>query len=62
MSNQLLLERVKKCKQDLGISYKIMSNKCQIPYTTFYSFTGGIRKLPQKYKQELDNFLTQFGF
>lgn len=57
-----LLNRVKKCKQELGISYKNMSSKCNIPYTTFYSFTGGVRKLPEQYMEILNNYLQKLGF
>lgn len=57
-----LLERVKKCKEQIGISYKIMSTKCQIPYTTFYAFTGGVRKLPEQYIKILDQYLKNLGF
>lgn len=57
-----LLDRVKKCKEQMGISYKNMCNKCNIPYTTFYSFTGGVRKLPEQYVQFLDTFLKNLGY
>lgn len=57
-----LLERVKKCKEQLGISYKTMSTKCEIPYTTFYSFTGGVRKLPEQYINILDQYLKKLNF
>ena len=57
-----LLDRVKKCKEQMGISYKKMCNKCNIPYTTFYSFTGGVRKLPEQYVESLDNFLKNLGY
>ncbi len=57
-----LLERIKKCKKQLGISYKAISLKCNIPYTTFYSFTGGVRKLPEQYIGVLDQYLKNLGF
>lgn len=57
-----LLNRVKKCKEQVGISYKTMCNKCDIPYTTFYSFTGGVRKLPDQYINILDQYLKNLGF
>ena len=38
----------------MGVSYKNISIKCNIPYATFYSFTGGVRKLPEQYINILD--------
>ena len=57
-----LLERVKKCKKQMGVSYKIMCNKCDIPYTTFYAFTGGVRKLPEQYIKKLQGYLEKLGY
>lgn len=57
-----LLQRVKKCKQQMGISYKNISIKCNIPYATFYSFTGGVRKLPEQYINTLDQYLQKLGY
>lgn len=57
-----LIERIKLCKKELGISYKKMSEKCGIPYSTFYSFTGGVRKLPDDYKEKLNQFLKNLGY
>lgn len=58
-----LRDRLIKCKQQLGISYISICKKLNIPsVSTMYNFTGGIRDLPQKYKQGLDQFLTRLGF
>lgn len=57
-----LRDRVKKCKEQMGISYKAMSEKCGVPYTTFYSFTGGVRKLPQEYVEKIQGYLEKIGY
>lgn len=46
----------------MGISYKTMCSKCEIPYPTFYSFTGGVRKLPDQYVEILDKYLKKLGY
>ena len=57
-----LLNRVKKCKKQMGISYKVMSEKCGVPYTTFYSFTSGVRKLPQEYIEKIQGYLEKLDY
>lgn len=57
-----LLERVKECKQKLGVSYKQMYKSCDIPVSVFYNFTGEIRDLPQKYIEKLQGYLEKLGY
>ena len=57
-----LLERVKKCKEQMGISYKTMYKTCGISVSTFYNFTGEVRDLPQRYKEKLNQYLKTLGY
>ena len=57
-----LLDRVKKCKNQTGVSYKSMYSKCGISTSVFYNFTSGVRDLPQRYVEALDNFLKNLGY
>ena len=61
-SNEELLERVKKCKDQAGISYKTMYKMCGASVSVFYNFTGGIRELPERYREKLDQYLKAVGF
>lgn len=57
-----LLERVKLCKQEMGISYKKMYESAGIERSTFYNFTGGIRELTQPQAERLQDYLKHLGY
>ena len=57
-----LRQRVMKCKEEVGISFRGMCNACSIPVETFYNFTSGYRNLPERYIGVLDIYLQKFGF
>lgn len=57
-----LLERLQKYKYDSDDTYKNVAIKCQIPFSTFYNFTGGTRQLKPKYADALDEFLKFKGY
>lgn len=57
-----LLERVKKCKQEAGISYKKMYTDCGISVSVFYNFTSGLRKLTEAKQKILDEYLKKLGY
>ena len=57
-----LLERVKKCKQETGISYKKMYMDCDISVSVFYNFTSGLRKLTEAKQKILDEYLKKLGY
>lgn len=59
---QSLLERLKMYCYDEDITYKTVAEKCFIPYTTFYSFTAGVRGMKQKYLDTLEVFLDEQGY
>ena len=60
--DELLLQRVENLKKQLGVSYKFICKKCNIPISVFYNFTGRVRDLPEKYKQGVDLYLKSIGF
>lgn len=57
-----LLDRVKLCKQEMGISYKKMYESAEIKRSTFYNFTGGIRELTEPQAERLQNYLKNLGY
>lgn len=57
-----LIDRVKKCKQETGISYKKMYTDCGISVSVFYNFTSGTRKLTQYNEKILDQYLKKLGY
>ena len=57
-----LLERLKKYKYDTDETYKNIAKICEIPYATFYGFSGGTRNLKPRYADALDQFLKSKGY
>lgn len=57
-----LLERLQKYKYDTDDTYKNVAKECNIPYSTFYNFSGGTRNLKPKYTDLLDKFLKDKGY
>ena len=57
-----LIERVKKCNEQTGISYKQMYTNCGISVGIFYNFTSGLRKLNQFNEKKLDEYLKTLGY
>lgn len=57
-----LLNRVKKCKEQTGISYKRIYTQCGISVSVFYNFTSGVRKLNQFNQSKLDEYLKKLGY
>lgn len=57
-----LLERLKKYRYDTDAKYKDIAKECNIPYSTFYNFTGGTRTLKEKYAKFLDEYLKEKGY
>ena len=57
-----LLERLKKYKYDTDDTYKNVAAACNIPYSTFYGFSGGTRPLKEKFAKALDKFLKEQGY
>lgn len=57
-----LLERLKKYKCDTDDTYKNVAKECEIPYSTFYGFSGGTRTLKPKFYNALDSFLKSKGY
>lgn len=62
MDNENLLQRVQLLKKELGVSYKFICKKCNIPISTFYNFTGRVRNLPQEYIESLQGYLENMGY
>lgn len=62
MDNENLLQRVQLLKKELGVSYKFICKKCNIPISTFYNFTGRVRNLPQEYVEKLQGYLENMGY
>lgn len=60
--NEKLLGRVQLLKKELGVSYKFICKKCEIPISTFYNFTGRVRNLPEQYVEILDEYLKGLGY
>ena len=57
-----LLERLKKYRVDEDISYKQIAIETQIPFSTFYNFSSGVRPLRKKYAEVLDQYLASKGY
>jgi hypothetical protein len=57
-----LLNRLKDCKKDLGISYGAVADKCGIPKDVFYHFTNGERPLNEERSGKLNLFLNNLGY
>lgn len=57
-----LLERLQKYKYDTDDTYKNVAIACNIPFQTFYGFTGGTRNLKPKYRDALEKFLQEKGY
>lgn len=57
-----LLERLQKYKYDTDDTYKNVAIACDIPFSTFYNFSGGTRQLKPKYAESLDQFLVSKGY
>ena len=57
-----LIDRVKKCKMQTGISYKKMYTDCGISVSVFYNFTSGTRQLTEYNQKKLDEYLKQLGY
>lgn len=57
-----LLTRLQKYKYDTDITYKSIAAELNIPYQTFYGFTGGTRNLKPKYTAWLDKYLQEKGY
>lgn len=57
-----LLTRLKKYKYDTDITYKAIAAALNIPYATFYAFTGGTRALKPKYHDWLSKYLQEKGY
>lgn len=62
MDNIKLRERLKKYKYDTDISYKKIATEAEIPFSTFYNFSSGLRDLREKYYLLLDSYLTEKGY
>ena len=60
--NMDLLERLKKYKYDTDDTYKNVAMACDIPFSTFYGFSGGTRALKPKYNDALEKFLQSKGY
>ena len=57
-----LLNKLQKFKNDSDMSYKNIAIECQIPFSTFYNFTSGLRKMKPKYEEALTKFLEEKGY
>jgi len=57
-----LLNRLKKYKYEEDVTYKTVAAELNIPYTTFYTFTGGTRNLKPKYSNLLNQYLKERGY
>lgn len=57
-----LLDRVKKCKKQTGISYKKMYTDCGISVSVFYNFTSGLRDLTEAKQKILNQYLIKLGY
>lgn len=57
-----LLIRLKKYTYDTGKTYKSIAIECDIPFSTFYGFTGGSRNLKLRYADSLRQFLEKQGY
>ena len=57
-----LLDKLQKFKNDSDMSYKNIAIECQIPFSTFYNFTSGLRKMKPKYEESLTKFLEEKGY
>ena len=57
-----LLNRVKKCKEQTGISYKRIYTQCGISVSVFYNFTSGLRPLTEEKQIVLDEYLKKLGY
>lgn len=57
-----LLDKLQKFKDDSDMSYKDIAITCQIPFSTFYNFTSGLRKMKPKYEEALVKFLEEKGY
>ena len=62
MDNNKLRERLKKYRYDTEISYKKVATETEIPYSTFYNFSSGLRDLKEKYYLSLDSYLVGKGY
>lgn len=57
-----LLERLQRYKYDTDATYKFIAMACEIPFSTFYNFTSGVRNLKPKYAESLERFLKSRGY
>lgn len=57
-----LLDALKQYKYDTDDTYKNIAMECNIPFTTFYNFTSGLRDLKPKYRDALEKFLKEKGY
>lgn len=57
-----LLERLLNYKNDADVKYKNIAIECEIPFSTFYNFTSGLRPLKPKYMESLNTYLTSKGY
>jgi len=57
-----LLRRIKDYKDESGISYKFLAFELEIPISSFYNFTTGLRRLSEPYAEVLDEYLEDRGY
>jgi len=57
-----LRERLKKCKEELGISYKALAKKAELTIDIMYKFSSGTRDLSTSNYDRLDSVLREFGY
>ena len=62
MDNGKLRERLKKYRYDTEVPYKKIAMEAEIPYSSFYNFSSGLRDLREKYYLLLDSYLTEKGY
>lgn len=53
----MLIERIKILKAKSGISFKDMANEMGIPYSSFKKYLCGSRKISEKNKVIITNYL-----
>ena len=54
--------RLKKYVDNTGSTYKSVAIECNIPFSSFYGFTGGFRELKVRYALSLNEFLKNKGY
>lgn len=55
-----MLEKVRKLKTEMGISYTSMAKAAGINYNTFKSFLHGTTQLNMENQEKLKNYLARF--